>query len=78
MIVTTQTKQLELLNVGGSEFLHGLTSDRTDVYVWQNGYDDNLVQIIKDGQLIEQKTGSMNEVVSWLAPLGVYDESFDI
>lgn len=57
----------------GSEFLHGVTSDGCDLYVWQNGYDNNLVQIVRNSVLVEQQTGSMNEVVKWLIPLGVYN-----
>lgn len=72
-----QDKTLQHIKKGGSEFLHGQTSDGCDVYIWQNGYDNNLVQIVRDGVLLEQQTGSMNEVVAWLTPLGVYDREVE-
>lgn len=65
---------MTLIKKAGSQFLHGKTQDGCDVYVWQNGYDNNLVQIVRNSVLVEQQTGSMNEVVKWLTPLGVYNQ----
>lgn len=78
--ITLPNKPLQRIKRGGSEFLHGqfnADNRQFDVYVWQSGYDNNLVQIIQSGNLIEQQTGSMNEVVAWLTPLGVYDETYN-